>query len=82
MNIYLNLIEMPQTYFRQVYITSNYSHHIETEQDEPQFIIAALILLYVSTLPESRLMVIYSIERLCSITWLGVGTITWLCSGQ
>ena len=40
---------MPQTYFRQIYITSNYSHHIETEQDEPQFIIAALILLYVST---------------------------------
>ena len=80
---------MPQTYFRQVYITSNYSHHIsnyshhiETEQDEPQFIIAALILLYVSTLLESRLMVIYSIERLCSITWLGVGIITWLCSGQ
>ena len=44
---------MPQTYFRQIYITSNYSHHIETEQDEPQFIIAALILLYVSTALES-----------------------------
>ena len=41
---------MPQTYFRQVYITSNYSHHIsnyshhiETEQDEPQFIITLCI---------------------------------------
>ena len=34
---------MPQTYFRQIYITSNYSHHIETEQDEPQFIITLCI---------------------------------------